>query len=185
MHVSEIIFLGVGLAMDAFAAALCKGLACEKFSAKSALKVGAWFGIFQALMPLIGCFLGTLVARYIQAVDHWIAFALLSFIGGKMIFEAIEGDDKQDASVTFAAMLPLAVGTSIDALAAGITLAFSAVNIFFAVAIIGAITFALSALGVKLGNIFGKKSKTGAEIFGGVILILLGLKILFEHLFFA
>ena len=184
MQIWEIIILGIGLSMDAFAVAICKGLSSEKFSVKAALLVGVWFGAFQALMPLIGYLLGSFVAKYIEAVDHWIAFALLAFIGGKMIYEAIKGEEKQDASVAFAVMLPLAIGTSIDAMAAGITLAFSEVNIFIAISIIGAITFALSALGVKIGNIFGAKFKKKAEIFGGAVLILLGLKILIEHLLF-
>lgn len=184
MQIWEIFILGVGLSMDAFAVAICKGLSSEKFSLKSALIVGMWFGIFQALMPLIGYLLGGMVARYIEAVDHWIAFVLLGFIGGKMIYEAIKGEDERDASVAFSVMLPLAVGTSIDAMAAGITLAFSSVNIFVAIGVIGAITFILSALGVKIGNIFGEKFKSKAEIFGGAVLIILGLKILIEHLFF-
>ena len=184
MQIWEIILLGIGLSMDAFAVAICKGLSSEKFSIKSALIVGLWFGLFQALMPLAGYFLTGLVAGYIEFIDHWIAFALLGFIGGKMIFEAVKGEEKQDASVAFKVMLPLAVGTSIDAMAAGITLAFSAVNIFIAIAIIGVITFVLSAIGVKIGNIFGAKFKSKAEILGGVVLILLGLKILIEHLFF-
>ena len=184
MRIWEIILLGIGLSMDAFAVAICKGLGSEKFSAKNALIVGLWFGLFQALMPLIGYFLGGLVAEYIVAIDHWIAFVLLGFIGGKMIYEAIKGEEKQDASVTFAVMLPLAIGTSIDAAAAGITLAFSTTNIFIAIAIIGVITFSLSALGVKIGNVFGSKLKSKAEIFGGAVLILLGIKILIEHLFF-
>ena len=184
MQIWEIIILGIGLSMDAFAVAICKGLSSEKFSLKTALIVGVWFGVFQALMPLIGYLLGSFVAVYIEAVDHWIAFVLLGFIGGKMIYEAIKGEEKQDASVAVAVMLPLAIGTSIDAMAAGITIAFSAVNIFIAIAIIGVITFALSALGVKIGNIFGAKFKRKAEIFGGTVLILLGLKILLEHLLF-
>lgn len=184
MEILETILLGIGLSMDAFAVAICKGLSNEKFSVNLALIVGAWFGIFQALMPLIGYSLGSLVLQYIEAVDHWIAFALLAFIGGKMIYEAVKGEEKHDASVTFAAMLPLAIGTSIDAMAAGITLAFSSINIFLAISIIGAITFSLSAIGVKIGNIFGSKYKSKAEIFGGAVLIVLGLKILIEHLFF-
>lgn len=184
MQIWEIIILGIGLSMDAFAVAICKGLSSEKFSLKTAVIVGAWFGLFQALMPLIGYLLGGLVSEYIVAIDHWIAFVLLGFIGGKMIYEAIKGEEKQDASVAFAVMLPLAIGTSIDAMAAGITLAFSEVNIFVAIAIIGSITFVLSAIGVKIGNIFGAKFKSKAEIFGGAVLILLGLKILIEHLFF-
>lgn len=184
MQIWEIIILGIGLSMDAFAVAICKGLSSEKFSIKAAIIVGIWFGLFQALMPLIGYFLGGLIAKYIKDIDHWIAFVLLGFIGGKMIYEAIKGEEKQDTSVAFLVMLPLALGTSIDAMAAGITLAFEETNIFIAIGIVGAITFALSALGVKIGNIFGAKFKKKAEIFGGGVLILLGLKILIEHLFF-
>ncbi len=184
MQFWEIFILGVGLSMDAFAVAICKGLSSEKFSFKSAMIVGAWFGIFQALMPLIGYLLCGLVAEYIEVVDHWIAFVLLGFIGGKMIYEAIKGEENKDASVAFAVMLPLAIGTSIDAMAAGITLAFSAVNIFAAIAVIGVTTFVFSAIGVKIGNIFGEKFKSKAEIFGGIVLIVLGAKILIEHLFF-
>ncbi len=184
MQIWEIIILGIGLSMDAFAVAVCKGLASREFSAKIAIVVGIWFGLFQAAMPLIGYFLGTLFYDLIADFDHWIAFVILAFIGGKMIYEAVKGEEKQDASIAFAAMLPLAIGTSIDAMAAGITLSFSSTNIFAAVAIIGAITFCLSALGVKIGNIFGAKFKSKAEITGGVILILLGIKILVEHLFF-
>ncbi len=184
MKIYEILLLGLGLSMDAFAVAVCKGLSSEKFSIKNALIVGAWFGIFQALMPLIGYLLGWLIADFIREFDHWIAFILLSFIGGKMIYEAIKGDEKNDASVAFLVMLPLAIGTSIDAMAAGITLALSDANIYVAVAIIGAVTFILSAIGVKIGNIFGAKFQKKAEIFGGVVLVCLGLKILIEHLFF-
>ena len=182
MQALEIIILGIGLSMDAFAVAVCKGLSSQKFSAKSALIVAAWFGIFQAVMPLIGYLIVGLVAEYVEAVDHWIAFVLLSFVGAKMIFEAIRGDEKQDASVSFAVMLPLAVGTSIDAMAAGVTLAFSNTNIYIAIAVIGAITFVLSAVGVRIGNLFGNRFKRKAEIFGGIVLILLGIKILVEHL---
>lgn len=184
MRIYEIILLGIGLSMDAFAVAVCKGLSSEKFSVKSALIVGAWFGFFQALMPLIGYLLGWLIADYIREFDHWIAFILLGFIGGKMIYEAIKGEEKKDASVAFFTMLPLAIGTSIDAMAAGITLALGDTNIYLAIGLIGAITFALSVLGVKIGNIFGAKFQKKAEIFGGFVLIALGFKILIEHLFF-
>ncbi len=185
MNIWEIVLLGVALSMDAFAVAICKGLSSEKFSLKSALIVGGWFGFFQALMPFIGYLLAELVAEYIVAVDHWIAFVLLGFIGGKMIVEAIKSDEEdKNASVAFKVMLPLAIGTSIDAMAAGITLAFSNVSIFIAIGIIGFITFALSVLGVKIGNVFGAKFKKKAEVFGGIVLIALGIKILIEHLFF-
>lgn len=182
MKIYEIIVLGIGLSMDAFAVAVCKGLSSEKFTVKNALIVGAWFGIFQALMPLIGYFLGALVTDYIQSFDHWIAFVLLGFIGGKMIYEAVRGEEKKDASVAFWTMLPLAIGTSIDAMAAGITLAISGAKIYLAIAVIGVITFILSVIGVKIGNIFGSKFQKKAEIFGGIVLIALGLKILIEHL---
>ncbi|MBR2967930.1 MAG: manganese efflux pump [Clostridia bacterium] len=187
MEIWEVILLGVALSMDAFAVSICKGLCCKQYKIKQSLIVGGWFGFFQGLMPLLGFLLASLVAGYIVAVDHWIAFVLLSFIGGKMIYESFKDDDEgTNDSLAFKAMLPLAVGTSIDAMAAGITMALTppTFSVFIAVGIIGIITFAFSALGVKIGNIFGEKFKKKAEIFGGVVLILLGLKILIEHLFF-
>lgn len=169
--------------MDAFAVSVCKGLAMKKLSLKKAVVIGLWFGGFQALMPTIGYLLGTRFECYVTAFDHWIAFILLSLIGGNMIKEALSGKQEDaDDSVSIKTMLPLAVATSIDALAVGVTYAFLKVAIIPAVSFIGAVTFILSAAGVKIGNVFGLKYKARAEIFGGAILILMGLKILLEHL---
>ena len=185
MGLAELLVLAAGLSMDAFAVAICKGLSIKKASAKDMATVGLWFGFFQAAMPLVGFFLGIQFSDKIVAIDHWIAFVLLAIIGINMIREAVsKDDDKTDSSLSFAAMLPLAVATSIDALAIGVTFAFLNVNIWLAVTIIGAITFVISAAGVKIGNIFGTKYKSKAELFGGLILCAIGLKILIEHLFF-
>lgn len=184
MGLAELFILAVGLSMDAFAVAVCKGLSLKRVTAKNAAWVGLWFGAFQALMPLIGFLLGTQFKDSITAVDHWIAFVLLGLIGANMIREAVSGDEDcvcDDLSAR--AMFPLAVATSIDALAIGVTLAFINVdNIAAAVGFIGVITFLISAFGVKIGNIFGAKYKSKAELVGGVILIILGIKILIEHL---
>jgi putative Mn2+ efflux pump MntP len=169
--------------MDAFAVAICKGLSVEKAEIKHCLITGLYFGGFQALMPLIGFFLGEKFQALITRYDHWIAFVLLALIGGNMIKESL--DKEQDAlppSFDFRAMLPLAVATSIDALAVGVTFAFLQVNILWAVALIGVTTFAFSWAGVKVGNLFGAKFKSRAEFFGGAVLILMGIKILLEHL---
>ena len=175
--------LAVGLSMDAFAVSVCKGLAMPKISVKKAVIVGIWFGGFQALMPALGYLLGSQFKDSITAVDHWIAFILLGIIGGNMIREACSGEcEKENDSLDIKTMFLLAVATSIDALAVGITFAFLKVNIVAAVSFIGATTFIISAAGVKIGNIFGTKYKAKAELAGGVILILLGLKILLEHL---
>ncbi len=183
MGIIELFLLAIGLSMDAFAVAICKGLAMDKVSVKKLAIVGAWFGGFQALMPLIGYLLGVGFKDYIVTIDHWIAFVLLSLIGFNMIKEALsKDDDKEDSSLAFKAMLMLAIATSIDALAVGVTFAFLQVNIIFAIIFIGVITFTLSAIGVKIGNIFGVKYKSKAELAGGIILILLGVKILLEHL---
>ncbi len=171
--------------MDAFAVAVCKGLAMPKARIKNACTVGAWFGGFQALMPLLGFLLGTTFEKYITAFDHWLAFILLGFIGANMIKEAFSTEEDADASLQPRMMFTLAIATSIDALAVGITFAFllqSVWEVLFACAAIGVITFTLSAIGVKLGNLFGCKWRTGASLAGGCILILLGLKILLEHL---
>ncbi len=171
--------------MDAFAVAVCKGLAMPKARMKSACTVGAWFGGFQALMPLLGFLLGATFEKYITTFDHWIAFILLAFIGANMIKEAFSAEEDADASLQPRMMFTLAIATSIDALAVGITFAFllqSITQVLFACAAIGVITFTLSGLGVKLGNLFGCKWRTGASLAGGCILILLGLKILLEHL---
>ena len=184
MTLLELFLIAVGLSMDAFAVSVCKGLSTRELKAKHYLSVGAWFGGFQALMPLLGYLLGSSFEGYINRFDHWIAFALLSLIGGNMIRESFEEDgEKTDDSFAFKTMLVLAVATSIDALAVGITFALLPdVNITAAVSFIGATTFALSAVGLKVGNIFGLKYKNKAELAGGVILILIGLKILLEHL---
>ena len=183
MSLAELFILAVGLSMDAFAVAVCKGLALGKVRFRQMLIPGLWFGVFQALMPLIGWFLGSRFEKYIVSVDHWIAFVLLAGIGVNMIREALKDEDSdQDASLSLKAMLPLAVATSIDALAVGITFAFLQVRIVPAVSFIGCITFLLSMLGVKIGSVFGARYRKGAEIAGGVILILLGVKILLEHL---
>lgn len=179
--------LAVGLSMDAFAVAVCKGLGMQKLEWKKAVVVGLWFGGFQALMPLIGYYLGVQFSEYIVAFDHWIAFVLLGIIGLNMIKEAREdGDtcpiDQQDADLSVKSMFVLAVATSIDALAVGVTLAFLQVDILPAVTYIGIMTFCLSVLGVKIGNVFGCKYKSKAEWAGGIILILLGAQILLEHL---
>lgn len=179
----ELFLLAVGLSMDAFAVSVCKGLAMDRINLKKAGIVGLWFGGFQAGMPLLGYFLGYRFSDAIQSVDHWIAFVLLCLIGFNMIREARSCDDESaDASLGFKTMLVMAVATSIDALAVGITFAFLKVNILQAVLFIGVITFLLSAAGVKVGNVFGVKYKSRAEAAGGVILILLGTKILLEHL---
>lgn len=170
--------------MDAFAVSICKGLAMKKLSMKKALVIGLWFGGFQALMPTIGYLLGTRFESYVTGIDHWIAFVLLAVIGVNMIKEALsEEDEEADDSIGVKIMFLLAVATSIDALAVGVTYAFLQVRIIPAVTFIGVTTFVLSIAGVKIGNVFGLKYKTKAEIAGGVILILMGLKILVEHLF--
>ncbi len=180
----ELLLLGVGLSMDAFAVSVCKGLAMKGAGWKAQITCGAWFGGFQALMPLAGYFLGSLFAQAIAAFDHWVAFGLLALIGGNMLREALSGEEEAaDGDLSFGTMLVMAVATSIDALAVGISLAMAGeVNIFLAVAIIGLTTFCLSALGVKVGAIFGSRYEKKAEAAGGVILILLGAKILLEHL---
>lgn len=179
----ELMLLAVGLSMDAFAVAICKGLAMDKVTLQRAAVVGLWFGGFQGLMPLLGWLLGSRFAAYITAVDHWIAFALLVLLGINMIREArCPDEDDTNASLAFRVMLPMAVATSIDALAVGVSFAFLSVNIGAAVSFIGVITFALSMVGVKVGSLFGAKYKSKAELAGGIILILMGLKILLEHL---
>lgn len=179
----ELFVIAVGLSMDAFAVSICKGLSVKKAEVKHALCVGVYFGGFQMLMPLIGYFLGTAFAAQIASVDHWIAFVLLGLIGGNMIREAM-GDEDEELNDSFSVktMIPLAVATSIDALATGVTFAALQVNIVPAVLFIGATTFILSAAGLKIGNVFGAKYKNKAELLGGVILVLMGLKILLEHL---
>ena len=183
MGILELFILAIGLSMDAFAVAICKGLSVQKLEIKHMLIVGAYFGGFQALMPAIGYLLGSQFEHLIVSVDHWIAFFLLLFIGGNMIKESRETDvEDLDDEFGFKTMLLLAIATSIDALAVGVTFAFLRVDIVAAVLFIGCITFICSAIGVKLGNVFGAKYKSKAELAGGVILILIGTKILLEHL---
>ena len=187
MGIGELLLLAVGLSMDAFAVSVCKGLALRRATFQAEITCGVWFGGFQALMPLIGFFLGTLFAVAIQAVDHWIAFGLLAIIGVNMLKEALSHEEEcgceNSADLSLKTMFVMAVATSIDALAVGISLAMVGnVNIFFAVTMIGICTCLLSMLGVKIGNVFGSRFEAKAEIAGGVILILLGLKILLEHL---
>ncbi len=186
MTALEIFLIGVGLSMDAFAVSVCKGLSVGKVNLKHMAIVGLWFGGFQALMPLTGYLLGSTFEQYVTSVDHWIAFILLSIIGANMIKESFDKDcEKQNSSFSFMSMLMVAVATSIDALAVGITFAFLQVNIWQAIAIIGCTTFVISAAGIKVGSIFGAKYKSKAEFFGGAVLICLGIKILVEHLFFS
>ncbi len=184
MGIFELFLLAVGLSMDAFAVAVCKGLATETMRPRHMVIVGLWFGGFQALMPLVGYFLGAAFQKYITAVDHWVAFVLLVLIGGNMIRESFSCETEHaDGSLSPAVMAPMAVATSIDALAVGVTFALLPdVQIVPAVSFIGVITFLLSALGVKVGNVFGARYKSKAEFLGGAILVLLGLKILLEHL---
>ena len=182
----EIFLLAVGLSMDAFAVSICKGLSIKKAGIKEGCICGAWFGGFQALMPLIGFFLGTLFADAIISYDHWVAFGLLAIIGINMLKEALSGEEECEScgcDLSFKHMLVMAIATSIDALAVGISLAMAGdVNIWVAIVLIGITTFVLSGAGVKIGNIFGSRFEKKAQIAGGVILILLGIKILLEHL---
>ena len=182
MSLWELFIIAVGLSMDAFAVSICKGLSAGRTNWKQMLTAGLWFGGFQALMPLAGWLLGTGFQSLITTVDHWIAFFLLCLIGGNMVRESRSEEDCADGSFAAKAMLPLAVATSIDALAVGVTFAFLNVDIVPAVSFIGAVTFTLSMVGVKVGNAFGCKYKSRAELAGGAILILMGLKILLEHL---
>ena len=205
MGLIELFILAVGLSMDAFAVAICDGLAMSKASVIKALVIGLYFGVFQAVMPLIGYHVATFFADKIIAYDHWIAFALLSFLGVKMIVGCFKKDgcpdrncpaemcgdrvcplgtkpEKKDTSVNPGHMLPLALATSIDALAVGVSFAFLRVKIIPAVIFIGVTTFIISIIGVKIGNIFGARFKSKAEFAGGVILVLIGVKILLEHL---
>ncbi len=189
MGIGELFLLAVGLSMDAFAVSVCKGLAMKKATLKAEATCGLWFGGFQALMPTVGFFLGALFADAIEAFDHWVAFALLAIIGINMLKEALEKKDEsgdnpeKDANLSVKTMFLMAVATSIDALAVGISLAMvGSVNIWLAAAFIGICTCLLSALGVKIGNVFGSRYEKKAELAGGVILILLGVKILLEHL---
>lgn len=184
MSFSELLLIAIGLSMDAFAVAVCKGLSVGKTKVKHYIITGLWFGGFQALMPFLGYLLGTTFEKYIVTFDHWIAFILLSVIGINMIKEGFSKEENEtDASFSFKNMFLLAIATSIDALAVGVTFALLPdVNIFHAVSLIGMTTFILSAIGIKIGSVFGMKYKSAAEITGGIILILMGTKILLEHL---
>lgn len=189
MNFVELLIIAIGLSMDAFAVSIGKGLSLKKIKLSHALKVGLWFGGFQALMPLIGYMLGSTFAEIVSTFDHWVAFVLLSLIGGNMIKESLENDSDNDCDCNkkdkngfgLTTMFTLAVATSIDALAIGVTFAFFKVAILPAIITIGITTLIFSVAGLKIGNIFGCKYKSHAELFGGVILILIGLKILLEH----
>lgn len=186
----ELFLIGVGLSMDAFAVSICKGLGMRRLNMRQALVIGLFFGGFQALMPLIGWALGTQLADFITPIDHWIAFILLALIGGKMLLDAFSGGDEEDAGepkdtrLDLKELLMLAIATSIDALAVGVTFAFLGVNIVVAIAVIGVTTFVLSVVGVAVGHAFGARYEKGATIAGGIVLILIGCKILLEHLGF-
>jgi putative Mn2+ efflux pump MntP len=186
MTILEIILIAIGLSMDAFAVSVTLGLSVRKPTIKEILIPGIYFGFFQALMPFLGYFAGTLFANNIHSVDHWIAFVLLGLIGGKMIWESFSKEEKKVKKnpFQFTTMLLLAIATSIDALAVGVTFSFFEINIFMAIIIIGLTTFCISIGGVIIGNLFGAKYQSKAEFIGGAVLILLGLKILGEHLWF-
>ncbi|MFQ6791525.1 manganese efflux pump MntP family protein [Thomasclavelia sp.] len=187
MSIIEIALIGVGLAMDAFAVSICKGLAMRKMNYRQAIIIAGFFGVFQALMPALGYLLGTTFANKIAVIDHWIAFILLGLIGLSMIKESFENDDEescQDERLRLGDLIMLSIATSIDALAIGITFSFFEVPLLLAISLIGIITFVICVIGVKVGNVFGKKYKNKAELAGGIILILMGSKILIEHLFF-
>ncbi len=185
MSYLELFVIAVGLSMDAFAVSICKGLSVRRLKPRHNLICGLYFGGFQALMPVIGWLLGRQFESLIKSIDHWIAFALLVLIGANMIREAVKNEEENlNDSFSPKTMLPLAVATSIDALAVGVTFAFLDVSIVPAVSMIGATTFILSAVGVKIGNVFGAKYKSKAELVGGIVLIAMGVQILIEHLFF-
>ena len=185
MTILDIIIIAIGVSMDAFAVSIAKGLATQRLRPCHYVSVAAWFGGFQALMPLLGYFVGARFASVVSSYDHWIAFGLLSIIGGKMLYDTLFGDDddeEQGTDFRFKTMFVLAVATSIDALAVGVSLAFLQANIWLSITLIVLTTAAFSALGLRLGNIFGSRYKRRAEITGGVVLILIGIKILVEHL---
>jgi len=185
MSIIEIILIAVSLSMDAFAVSIVLGLSAGKPGVKEFLMPGLFFGAFQALMPFVGFLAGTYFVDKIKHLDHWVAFALLCFIGAKMIKDSFSKEENKDLSFKFLNMLLLAIATSIDALAVGITFAFFQINIFLAIFIIGITTFCISMGGVKVGSLFGTRFKSKAEFAGGAVLIILGIKILIEHLFFA
>lgn len=188
MWIFEALLLAIGLSMDAFAVSVCKGLSMKKATLKHGMICGGWFGSFQALMPLIGYLLGSLFAVYIRRFDHWIAFGLLAFIGINMLREAFSKEEEcccEKVDLSVKTMFVMAVATSIDALAAGISLAMSndsPLHVYITIGLIGVITFVMSTIGVKIGNIFGSRFEKKAQAAGGIILVLLGLKILLEHL---
>lgn len=183
MDVLSVVLIAVGLAMDAFAVAICKGLAMKKPPLRAVIVIALWFGIFQAVMPIIGFYLGTTLYDYIADYDHWIAFILLVLIGANMIREALSGEEEDmDACIDSKTMLVLAVATSIDALAVGISLAMSGDNIWSSALIIGVVTFLISAFGVKVGSLFGDRFGRKAELAGGLILIIIGLRVLLDGL---
>ena len=182
MSLTELFIIAVGLSMDAFAVSVCKGLSVQKVKPKHYLIVAAYFGGFQALMPLLGYLLGVRFEAMVANVDHWIAFVLLGLIGANMVRESRAGEEKLDDSFTVSTMLILAVATSIDALAIGVTFAFLGVNIVEAIILIGITTGIISGVGLKIGNVFGSRYKSKAEMAGGIVLILMGIKILVQHL---
>lgn len=189
MGILDLFVIGVGLSMDAFAVAICKGLGMHRINLRHAFVIALFFGGFQALMPLIGFFLGSYLAELVNPIDHWIAFGLLAFIGAKMLWDAFksdaddgQSDSAQEEALDLKELLMLAVATSIDALAVGITFAFLEVNIWIAITVIGLTTFVLSFAGVVVGNRFGARYERPSTIVGGVVLIAIGVKILLEHL---
>lgn len=183
MGIIELILLSIGLGMDAFAVSVCKGISMKKMNWKKACIIGLYFGGFQAIMPVIGYFFGSSFESIITNIDHWIAFILLAIIGAKMIQEAFQKEEEEyNEDISVKTMLVLSIATSIDALAVGITFAFLKVNLLLAITLIGTITFILSVIGTKIGNRFGDKYKSKAELAGGIILIIIGLKILLEHI---
>ena len=185
MSTIELILLAVGLAMDAFAVSICTGLSLKEIKVKDMLTVGFYFGLFQALMPVIGYFAGSRFLTYIESFDHWVVFVLLFIVGIRMVIESRKGEDEIDEgkySLKFSKMIILAILTSIDALAVGVSFAILDVGVFMSATVIGAITFAVCAVGVRVGKAFGQKNKAVAELCGGIVLILIGTKILLEHL---
>lgn len=182
MSFVELLLIAIGLAMDAFAVSICKGLKMQKINIGQAFTVAIFFGVAQAVMPAIGWLLGVNFEKYITRIDHWIAFVLLGFLGGKMIYESLKGDDDVCDCFQLKELFMLAIATSIDALAVGITFAFLNVDILISVSLIGIVTFICCMAGVFIGHLFGAAFKSKAEFMGGVILILMGLKILLEHL---
>lgn len=185
MGIFEILILGISLAMDAFAVSICKGLSMKKLNFKKMIIIGMYFGFFQALMPIIGYYLSKGFENFVTAIDHWIAFGLLLIIGVNMIRDIFNKEEEANDDVSFKSMIMLAIATSIDALAVGITFAFLHVNIMFSSIIIGIVTLIISVIGVVIGNKFGNRFERYAKLFGGIVLILIGTKILIEHLFFT